>query len=119
MRVSKTVKCAVSGGLSGLVNGLFGGGGGLLLVPLLIRWVGLRERRAFATSVLIVLPLCMVSSVIYLLGTDLSLILALPYVAGGFLGGLAGGRLFRRVPMPWLRRAFALLILYGGIRSLL
>lgn len=119
MRISRAVKCAVSGAVSGLANGFFGGGGGLLLVPLLIRWAGLEERRAFATSVLIILPLCAVSSVIYLLGTDLSLLLALPYLVGGLFGGLAGGKLFRRVPTLWLRRLFALLILYGGIRSLL
>ena len=38
--------------------------------------------------------------------------------AGGLLGGWAGGKLFRRVNMIWLRRAFALLILYGGAKSL-
>ena len=119
MRISKCVKYALGGAAAGLANGFFGGGGGLLLIPILTRWAGMDERRAFATSVLVILPLCVVSSVIYLLRTDLDLIQAFPYLIGGFLGGLVGGKLFRRVPVRWLRRSFALLILYGGIRSLL
>ena len=37
---------------------------------------------------------------------------------GGLLGGWLGGRLFKNIPMDWLRRGFGLLLLYGGIRSL-
>ena len=44
---------------------------------------------------------------------------ALPYLAGGLLGGFLGGRVFKRLNMTWLRRGFALLILYGGARALL
>ena len=110
---------AVAGGLAGLCNGFFGGGGGMVLVPLLTRRCGLDQRQAFATSVAIILPLCVLSSAIYLLRGGLDLMAALPYLAGGLAGGFLGGRVFRRVNMLWLRRAFALLILYGGVRSLL
>ena len=109
---------AVSGALAGAVNGFFGGGGGMALVPLLAGWCGLGQRRAFATSVAVILPLCILSSVIYFFRGGLDLTAALPYLAGGLLGGWAGGKLFRRVNMIWLRRAFALLILYGGAKSL-
>ena len=40
-----------------------------------------------------------------------------PILAGGLAGGLLGGRVFRRLNMTWLRRGFALLILYGGARG--
>lgn len=119
VRISKQFKYAVGGAASGLVNGFFGGGGGMFLVPVLIRWAKMDERRAFATSVLVILPLCAVSSVIYLLRTELSLTAALPYLAGGLFGGLLGGKLFSKVSMIWLRRVFALLLLYGGVRALL
>jgi len=116
---SKQFKCAVAGGAAGLVNGFFGGGGGMLLVPLLAGWCGLDQRRAFATSVAVILPLCCLSSVIYWYRGGLELAAALPYLAGGLVGGYLGGRLFRRLNMVWLRRGFALLILYGGVRALL
>ena len=109
---------ALAGGMAGLANGFFGGGGGMLLVPLLVGKCGLDQRRAFATSVAIILPLCVLSSVIYLFRGNLELYAALPYLAGGLVGGFIGGKVFKNLNMNWLRRAFALLILYGGIKSL-
>lgn len=110
---------AVAGGLAGLANGFFGGGGGMVLVPLLVHRCGLDQRRAFATSVAVILPLCVLSSVIYFLRGGLDLGAAFPYLAGGFAGGFLGGRLFKKLNVDWLRRVFALFILYGGVRSLL
>ena len=52
------VKYAVASILAGAANGCFGGGGGMVLLPLLTRWCGLDQRRAFATSIAIILPLC-------------------------------------------------------------
>lgn len=110
---------ALAGAAAGLANGFFGGGGGMLLVPLLVRRCGLSQRQAFATSVAVILPLCCLSAVIYLFRGGLDLMTALPYLVGGLIGGWIGGRLFKRVNMVWLRRVFALLILYGGVKALL
>lgn len=110
---------ALAGALAGLANGFFGGGGGMVLVPLLIGRCGLDQRRAFATSVAVILPLCALSCLIYFLRGQLDWRGALPYLLGGLLGGAAGGRLFQRLKMDWLRRLFALFLLYGGVRSLL
>ncbi len=112
------VRSALAGGAAGLVNGFFGGGGGMVLVPLLTGRCGLDQRRAFATSVAVILPLCLLSSVIYFFRGGLDVTVALPYLAGGLVGGFIGGKLFRRLNMDWLRRGFALLILYGGVKSL-
>ena len=112
-------KYAVSGALAGAVNGLFGGGGGMVLVPLLQRWCGLEERRAFATCVAVILPFCVVSAAVYLLRMPFNLTQALPYLLGGLAGGFVGGRLFPRVPAPWLRYLFAAFLVYGGVRYLL
>ena len=54
----KSWRYALAGALAGLANGFFGGGGGSVLVPLLTRMCGLDQRRAFATSVAVILPLC-------------------------------------------------------------
>lgn len=111
--------CAVAGGAAGLVNGFFGGGGGMVLVPLLAGKCGLGQRKAFATSVAVIAPLCALSAGIYWVRGDLDISSALPYLAGGLAGGLIGGRLFKKLSMKWLRRGFALLILYGGVKALL
>ena len=89
----------------------------MILVPLLTRLLKLEDRKAFATSVAIILPLCMLSSGIYLFRGHLDLMGALPYLLGGTVGGLLGGKLFKKMNMLWLRRGFALLILYAGVRA--
>lgn len=116
-------KYAVSGALAGAVNGLFGGGGGMVLVPLLSGWCGMEGKRSFATCVAVILPLSAVSAAVYLLRQGFELAAALPYLlgglAGGLAGGLVGGRLFRCVSVEWLRGLFAAFLVYGGVRYLL
>lgn len=91
----------------------------MILVPLLVRKCGLSQRQAFATSIAVILPLCVLSSVIYWLRDGLELAAALPYLVGGLIGGFLGGRLFKRLSMVWLRKVFALFILYGAVNALL
>lgn len=117
--VETSWKYAVSGAAAGAANGLFGAGGGMILVPLLTRWAGLEDRDAFATSISIIAPMCLVSMAVYWHQGSLAIMEALPYLAGGFLGGLLGGVLFRRIPTKLLHRALGLLIVYGGARLLL
>ena len=112
-------KYLLAGGAAGLANGFFGGGGGSVLVPLLTRYCGLDRRKAFATSVAIILPLCVLSAVIYFLRGGLDLTAAWPYLLGGTAGGWLGGKLFRGVQIDWLRRGFGLLLIYGGMRYIL
>ena len=59
-------KYALTGALAGLANGLFGSGGGLFLVPLFNGWAKLPQRKAFATSVAVILPLSLVSAAVVL-----------------------------------------------------
>ena len=113
---SNRFRFALAGGLAGLVNGFFGGGGGSVLVPLLTRVCRMDQRRAFATSVAVILPLCVLSVGIYLLRDKLDLLTAQPYLIGGLAGGWLGGKLFKGVRIGWLRRLFGLLLIYGGVR---
>ena len=112
-------KFAVTGALAGAANGFFVAGGGLFLVPLLASWCGMEQRKAFATSVAVILPLSVVSAVIYWMKGGLDFGTAWPYLLGGAVGGVIAGRLFQKMRMVWLRRAFGLLILYGGVRAVL
>lgn len=109
---------ALAGGLAGIVNGLFGGGGGMILVPMLVGYCGLSQRQGFATSVAIIFPLCALSSALYLFQGSVTLTNALPYLIGGLIGGILGGQFFGKINVLWLKKAFALFILYGGVKAL-
>lgn len=112
------LKCVITGLLSGIPNGFFGAGGGMILVPLFCRWIKLPEREAFATSVSVILPMSAVSAIIYLLREDFKFLEAVPYLIGGLAGGVIAGFIFKKVPTGLLRKALGLFIIYGGVRSL-
>lgn len=116
--MKKGTKAAVAGALGGLANGFFGAGGGLFLVPLFTAWLKLEERKAFATSVAVILPLSFVSAVTYFLNGGIDFSSAWPFLLGGAAGGIISGLVFKKVSVNVLRRVFALLILYGGIKAL-
>ncbi len=115
----KPAKYLVAGGLAGAANGLFGAGGGLFLVPLLIEWVGMEQKKAFATSVAVILPLSIVSYIFFCLKGGNIWLHALPYLIGGIIGGFLSAKLFRKIPTVWLHRIFGVLLLYGGIKGVL
>lgn len=109
----------VSGAAAGVINGLFGAGGGMLLVPMLRKLCGTEEKEAFACSVGIILPLSLVSLLVYFLrGGDFAG-QSVPYLIGGAVGGIGAGILLKKVKVKWLHRLLGIFILYGGIRLLL
>ena len=108
----------LAGALAGAVNGLFGGGGGMPLAVMLTLPGGLETKKAYANCVAVIFPLCAVSAAVYLMSNRLELTAALPYLVGGFFGGIAGGKLYGRVSALWLRRIFAAFLLYGAVRYL-
>ena len=117
--MTKKGKTRLAGGAAGLVNGLFGGGGGMVLLPLLNRWSGIDPRAAFATCVAIILPMSCISAGVYLWQTRPDYLLLLPYLAGGLAGGFLGGMTFGKVSVRALKIIFGLFLLYGGVRYLL
>ena len=108
----------ICGGAAGIVNGLFGAGGGMVLIPLLTKLTDVEEKEAFACSVGIILPLSVVSVIVYFLrGGDFGA-QSVPYLIGGAIGGIGAGLLLKKVKAKWLHRALGLFILYGGYRLL-
>ena len=112
-------KSRLAGGAAGLANGLFGGGGGMVFIPLMSHSPALKGQRLFATCVAVIFPVCAVSSAVYFLNGNLSLSAAFPYLLGGLAGGFLGGRLYGRISTVWLRRLFALFLFYAGVKYLL
>ena len=117
--VRQKVRYLITGALAGLANGFFGAGGGLFLVPLFTGWLKMEPKKAFATSVAVIFPLCAVAAGLFWWRGGAELGSFWPYWLGGAAGGVISGTLFRKIPVIWLRRAFGLLILYGGVRAVL
>jgi len=115
LKISSVFPMAAAGACAGLLTGLLGGGGGMVLVPLLTGWVKLTDQEVFPSSVAIILPICIVS---LLFAEGIPWAEALPYLIGSAGGGLAAGLWGKRIPVLWLHRGLGLLILWGGVRYL-
>lgn len=115
--MKNTVLLSIAGGAAGLVNGLFGAGGGMVLVPMLGERTGLSEQERFPASVAIIAPICIVS-LLFSGKWELQFMQTLPYLVGSALGGIAAGLWGRKIPTVWLHRGLGILILWGGIRYL-
>ena len=72
LRRSKYMGLVIAGGCAGAVAGLFGAGGGMVLVPLLTALTELREEEVFPASLSIILPVCLVSLTVTALGGSLA-----------------------------------------------
>ena len=114
--MKKNAKTALAGAAAGAVNGLFGAGGGMILLPLLTAMDVLDEDEVFPASVSIILPICLVS--LTLGGTALPFSDAAPYLLGSLAGGIAAGLTGNKIPVKWLHRILGILILWGGFRYL-
>lgn len=117
MKRYKNAALYLSGLCAGAVNGLFGAGGGMLLVPLL-GISSLSEDEVFPSCVAIILPICLVSLLFALQGSPFSWNNALPYLLGSFFGGLIATALAHKIPTLWLHRLLGVFILWGGVRYL-
>lgn len=109
---------ALAGAGIGLLNGLFGAGGGIVAVAFLSRLDG-DVKAAHATAILITLFLSIASAWLYVRGGSVTFSDALPYLPGGVLGAVAGALFLRKIPVFWLRKLFAVFILYSATRLLL
>lgn len=118
MNKRKLMGLAVAGAGAGIVNGLFGAGGGMILVPLLHLLTDLEDRDIFSLSIVIILPICLVSLTATALHHPLPLADAFPYLIGSGIGGWLAARYGQRIPALWLHRGLGILILWGGIRYL-
>lgn len=117
MGLLKHTGILLSGVCAGAVNGLFGGGGGMVLVPMLTYAAKLEDSEVFPTSVAIILPICVVS---LLLSSDFghTFHTAVPYLLGSAFGGILAGIFGRKIPVLWLHRGLGIMLLWGGIRYL-
>lgn len=109
----------ISGAAAGIVNGLFGAGGGMVLLPLLSKTTDLEGKELFANCVAIILPLSVVSAAVYLLRGGAFAAESVPYLLGGTIGGVIAGLVLKKLKAKWLHRALGVFILWGGIRLLL
>ncbi len=104
-------KLALIGFAAGLASGLFGVGGGILMVPLLVLACGFEQHKAHVNSLAAGTLLGASGAITYGLDGNLDVHLALLLALGAICGAPIGARIMAKTPGPRLRMAFGVLLL--------
>lgn len=108
---SRLVRLAAIGTAAGAFSGLFGVGGGTIIVPLLILWFGYEEREATGTSLAAIVVIAALAALVHGLYGNVdvgkALLVGLPAIGGV----VAGTALQQRVPPRAISVVFVVLLL--------
>ncbi len=110
------LKIAAIGISAGIINGLFGAGGGTVVVPALTCFFGVRQHKAHATAISIIFPFALISSFVYYRYGFTELNTALKITLGGIVGSYIGSKSLSRFSAKHLRRIFGIFMLLAAIR---
>jgi len=109
----------LTGLLGGIASGLFGIGGGVIMVPILGLLLGFSQHRAQGTSLVALIPPTGILAVMaYSKAGYVSWQTGLLLIPGVFLGGILGGNIAKRIPAARMRRIFAVLMFLLGISQI-
>ncbi len=117
-RLVKHVKYILIGLITGAANGLFGSGGGTIVVPAMVMLLNVEEHKAHATAISIILPLTVVSACLYVSNNLVNWEITLPVMLGGMAGGYLGAKLLNICPANVLRKIFAVFMILASFRML-
>ena len=102
--------------LVGLFSGLFGVGGGIILVPLMVLLMRADQKQAQATSLVVVALGASSGAITYAVGDSVSWASVPFLIAGGLLGSWIGTVVVKKAQVRWLQLLFAALLVVTALR---
>lgn len=108
------------GVVAGILSGLFGVGGGVIVVPALMAFAAMDQRAASATSLVAILPAAVVGAVTYAVQGQVHWLAAVTLAVGSVVGAPLGARLLRALPtrvLPWIFVGFIAVVLVSLFAS--
>ena len=115
VKILDVFKLVGVGFLSGIINGFFGAGGGLLLVPMITYVAKDNSKKAHATTLACVMFMCLASSIIYLVKNQLNFKLILVCLIGSLTGAMIGTKLLKSLKNNVIDLVFSLVLILAGI----
>ncbi len=119
MKKIKKWQILLFGALIGIVNGFFGGGGGMIVVPLLNKVFGLEQKKAQATALFVILPISIVSTIVYMTHKSIAFMSGWPVILGIVGGGVVGATLLNKLNNKIIKYVFIIFMFVGGIGMLI
>lgn len=106
-----------TGFLAGVLGGFFGIGGGIIIIPVLVYFVGYSQHLAQGTTLAAMIPpIGLMAAIAYYKAGHVNFKAAALIAAGFFIGGWISGMFVQHVPEGVLRRSFAILLLLVAVK---
>ena len=118
MKKVKMWQILLFGALIGIINGFFGGGGGMVVVPLLNKMYGMEQKKAQATALFVILPISLVSAIVYLCNNSIDFAQSWPVILGIVAGGVVGAKLLNKLNNKAIKGIFIFFMFIGGLGML-
>ena len=106
------------GFIAGIICGLFTSGGGLILVPVFLYILKMEPKQARATSLFCILPMVMVTAILYGNHNFINWQTGILCAIGGIIGGTVGAKILNKIDDKYLRAAFIVFLVYAGINMI-
>ena len=107
------------GAFVGFVNGLFGGGGGMIVVPVLKDILKLETKKSHATAIFVILPLCITSVITYLITKNFNFDYVLEITIGVVIGGIIGAILLSKLKGKLINIIFIIFLIAAGVKLII
>ncbi len=108
----------VAGLAAGLINGLFGGGGGMIIVPCLKYLLKYETSAAHATAIAVILPLSVLSGIFYTAFGNFEWTPTVFVTIGVTIGGIAGAFLLKKLSSTPITLIFSIVMAAAGVKML-
>lgn len=102
----------------GFINGFFASGGGIVAVLVLKKFFSLDEKKAHATSLVIILPLTLAGLFVYTMAGFSDVPVILKTAAGAALGALLGAKLLSKLSGKFIRIGFGFIMVIAAARMI-
>ncbi len=113
------IKRIIIGILAGLTTGLFATGGGTILIPAFVYFLGMQEKEARATAICCVLPATIVSFIFYYKDKYVDFKIGILAALGGIIGAFIGEKLLNKLSDRILKICFIIFLIYVSMRFII
>ena len=117
--LKKIIIGLIAGIFVGFLSGFFGGGGGMIVVPILTFGLGLADKQSHATAIFTILPISIASSVVYIINGSVNYEWLAYSTIGFIVGGVLGAFILNKLGNKFLRIIFAVIMIIAGLKIIL
>ncbi len=115
----KLLKNSIIGLCAGFITGLFSTGGGMIVLPAIIYFMKMDEKKARATTIFSILPMVITASIFYYKDKFFDLSLGIKCAIGGVIGSFIGTKLLKKFSNKVLKIIFIVFLLYASYNMLI